>query len=85
MVAIASGVVPVAIDMTYSATVTGSASRGSSRWRMVRAQAAALGREAVILDGRGHGFPQEDPQAFGVHLNAFLETLPGSGLTVETR
>lgn len=44
---------------------------------MVRAQAAALGREAVILDGRGHGFPQEDPPRFCVHLSAFLATLPG--------
>ncbi|BDP42055.1 hydrolase [Deinococcus aetherius] len=52
---------------------------------MVRVQAAALGREAIILDGRGHGFPQEDPQAFRAHLGAFLETLLGSGLTVETR
>lgn len=51
---------------------------------MVRAQAAALGREAVILGGRGHGFPQEDPEAFRGHLGAFLETLPVGGFTVGT-
>lgn len=52
---------------------------------MVRAQAAALGREAIILNGRGHGFPQEDPRAFLAHLGDFLETLPVGGLTVEAR
>ncbi|WP_102126748.1 alpha/beta fold hydrolase [Deinococcus planocerae] len=52
---------------------------------MVRAQAAALGRGALILPGRGHGFPQEDPGAFRGHLEAFLRTLPGVGLTVEAR
>ncbi|UBV41633.1 alpha/beta hydrolase [Deinococcus taeanensis] len=42
----------------------------------VRAQAASLGAGAVILPGRGHGFPQEDPAGFRVHLDRFLETLP---------
>ncbi|GAA0512084.1 alpha/beta fold hydrolase [Deinococcus depolymerans] len=45
---------------------------------MVRAQAAALGVEAVILPGRGHGFPQEDPAALRTLLEGFLDTLPAS-------
>ncbi|WP_216318421.1 alpha/beta fold hydrolase [Deinococcus aestuarii] len=52
---------------------------------MVRALAAALGREAIILGGRGHGFPQEDPGAFRAHLEDFLKTLPVGGSTVEAR
>lgn len=44
---------------------------------MVRAQAQALGTQAVIADGLGHGFPQEHPARFRAHLEAFLQTLPG--------
>ncbi|MEF2278768.1 alpha/beta hydrolase [Deinococcus sp. YIM 134068] len=39
---------------------------------MVRTQATALGTSATIVDGRGHGFPQEDPSAFRALLNNFL-------------
>ncbi|WP_034384529.1 alpha/beta fold hydrolase [Deinococcus sp. YIM 77859] len=45
---------------------------------LVRAQAAALGTEAVVLAGRGHGFPQEDPAAFRGLLQRFLDTLPNN-------
>lgn len=40
---------------------------------MVRAQAGALGTQAVIAYGRGHGFPQEDPAGFKRQLEAFLK------------
>ncbi|GAA5512683.1 uncharacterized protein Rv2715 [Deinococcus carri] len=43
---------------------------------MVRAQAAALGTGATVLEGRGHGFPQEDPAAFRALLEEFLAVLP---------
>ncbi|GMA13799.1 alpha/beta hydrolase [Deinococcus metallilatus] len=43
---------------------------------MVRAQAAALGTSAAVLEGRGHGFPQEDPGAFRALISEFLATLP---------
>ncbi|MEW6422295.1 MAG: alpha/beta hydrolase, partial [Deinococcota bacterium] len=43
---------------------------------MVRAQAAALGTEAAVLEGRGHGFPQEAPAAFRARIAGFLATLP---------
>lgn len=43
---------------------------------MLRAQAAALGTSATVLEGRGHGFPQEDPAAFRARLAEFLATLP---------
>lgn len=43
---------------------------------MVQAQAAALKCQATILDGRGHGFPQEDPVAFVHQLQPFLDHLP---------
>lgn len=42
---------------------------------LVQAQAAALGTRATVLPGRGHGFPQEDPQAFRELLVPFLATL----------
>ncbi|MFC4637249.1 alpha/beta fold hydrolase [Deinococcus hohokamensis] len=42
----------------------------------VQAQAGALGTSATVLDGLGHGFPQEDPEGFGVLLQAFLDSLP---------
>lgn len=42
---------------------------------LVRAQAAALGVGATVLPGRGHGFPQEDPQTFRELLAPFLATL----------
>lgn len=42
---------------------------------MVRAQAAALGTGATLLPGRGHGFPQEDPQGFRALVAGFLITL----------
>jgi pimeloyl-ACP methyl ester carboxylesterase len=43
---------------------------------LVRAQAAALGTEATVLDGLGHGFPQEDPQRFRALVADFLASLP---------
>lgn len=43
---------------------------------MVRAQAGALGTEAHIFEGRGHGFPQEDPPGFRAALEGFLAALP---------
>lgn len=43
---------------------------------MVRATAGALGTSAVILEGAGHGFPQERPAAFREQLTAFLGTVP---------
>lgn len=45
---------------------------------MVRAQAEALSTQAVTLQGRGHGFPQEDPAAFKAELQAFLSSLPNA-------
>ncbi|WP_104990243.1 alpha/beta fold hydrolase [Deinococcus sp. NW-56] len=42
---------------------------------LVRAQAAALGTDAMVLPGVGHGFPQEDPAAFRALLQSFLDTL----------
>ena len=41
---------------------------------MVRAQAQALGTQAVIFDGLGHGFPQEDPLRFRMQLESFLSS-----------
>lgn len=41
----------------------------------VHAQAAALGVDATVLPGRGHGFPQEDPAAFRALLEQFLDSL----------
>ncbi|GGK15779.1 alpha/beta hydrolase [Deinococcus malanensis] len=43
---------------------------------MVQTQAAALGGAATIVEGRGHGFPQEDPLTFLHHLQPFLDHLP---------
>ncbi|MFC4425861.1 alpha/beta fold hydrolase [Deinococcus navajonensis] len=43
---------------------------------LVQAQAAALGTAATLLDGLGHGFPQEDPEGFRVLLQGFLDSLP---------
>ncbi|GBF08027.1 alpha/beta hydrolase fold protein [Deinococcus aerius] len=43
---------------------------------MVQAQAELLGTRATVLEGRGHGFPQEDPVAFRALLAEFLATLP---------
>ena len=42
---------------------------------LVRAQASALGTGAVLLEGVGHGFPQEDPASFRGHVGVFLDTL----------
>ncbi|MBB5233280.1 alpha/beta fold hydrolase [Deinococcus budaensis] len=42
---------------------------------LVRAQAAALGTDATVLPGVGHGFPQEDPATFRTLLQTFLDTL----------
>jgi len=42
---------------------------------MVRALAASLGVEAVLLEGRGHGFPQEDPAWFRARLAAFVQDI----------
>lgn len=42
---------------------------------MVRAQAHALGTQAVIFGERGHGFPQEAPAEFKDRLEVFLNSL----------
>ncbi|WP_412028434.1 alpha/beta fold hydrolase [Deinococcus yunweiensis] len=43
---------------------------------MVRATAGALGTTVVLLEGAGHGFPQERPALFREHLETFLGALP---------
>lgn len=43
---------------------------------MIRAQADALHTTSVILPGRGHGFPHEDPAAFLATIEPFLHALP---------
>lgn len=52
---------------------------------LVHAQAAALGTSATVLDGRGHGFPQEDPEGFGALLQTFLDHLPLSNCAPNER
>lgn len=42
---------------------------------MVRAQAGLLGAEATVLEGQGHGFPQEDPAGFRARVSDFLAGL----------
>ena len=42
---------------------------------LVRTQASALGTDATVLPGVGHGFPQEDPAAFRTLLQEFLAPL----------
>ncbi|SMB79296.1 alpha/beta fold hydrolase [Deinococcus hopiensis] len=46
---------------------------------LVRAQAAALETEAVLLEHVGHGFPQEDSVNFRRRLEAFLASLGEHG------
>lgn len=43
---------------------------------MVRSQAQALGTQAGLFPGLGHGFPQENPAALRACLEHFLHTLP---------
>ncbi len=40
---------------------------------MTRALGRDLGVDAHVLAGRGHGFPQEDPQGFRALLAAFVD------------
>ncbi|THF85741.1 alpha/beta hydrolase [Deinococcus sp. KSM4-11] len=46
---------------------------------MVRATADVLGSRPFILDGVGHGFPQENPAGFREHVTVFLNALPVTG------
>ncbi|EYB67928.1 Alpha/beta hydrolase fold protein [Deinococcus phoenicis] len=45
---------------------------------LIGVQAAALGTHATVLEGRGHGFPQEDPRAFRALVQSFLAGLPNT-------
>ncbi|PYE51802.1 alpha/beta fold hydrolase [Deinococcus yavapaiensis] len=51
---------------------------------MLALQARALGTTELVLKGRGHGFPQEDPDAFKAALEPFLRSVTRQDLVVES-